>query len=107
MSYINDKVQKCAPLGKADHVCVLVHDVILKKSEYRTVYKRAVTTDARYSIMLDIAKIDRSYLCNITDLDVKVELFQRIVPDIYDKNYLLKRYRVKQDSSHTWETPLI
>ena len=40
MSYINANVQKCAPLGKADHACVLVHDVILKKSEYRTVYKR-------------------------------------------------------------------
>ena len=32
MSYINANVQKCAPLGKADHACVLVHDVILKKS---------------------------------------------------------------------------
>ena len=107
MSYINANVQKCAPLGKADHACVLVHDVILKKSEYRTVYKRTVTTDARYSIMLDIAKIDWSYLCNITDLDVKVESFQKIVQDIYQKHCPLKRYRVKQDSSPTWETPLI
>ena len=62
-------VTKCSPLGRSDHACVVVSSCFLRKSEYKTIHKRTVTTTARNSIMLEIAKVDWSLLSNINDLD--------------------------------------
>ena len=106
-SYIEAQCSKHAPLGKSDHACVLVDNVLHRKVEYYNIFKRAVTPDSKRAIQLDLARIDWSILSSIKDLDLKVESYQKIVKDIYEKHCPSKKFRVRSDSDPGWDTPLI
>jgi hypothetical protein len=107
LSYKHAIVTKCSPLGRSDHACVVVSSCFLRKSEYKTIHKRTVTTTARNNIMLEIAKVDWSLLSNINDLDKLVESYQDIITTIYHKHCPIRHLRIKTDSKPAWETPLI
>jgi hypothetical protein len=106
-SYINAYCCRSAPLGNSDHASIVITNAILKKTDFSTVYKHAVTPSARRNIQVDIARLDWSPILAIRDLDTKVEAYQKVIQDIYSHHCPIKRFRIKNNSHPAWETPII
>ena len=59
------------------------------KGRFYNVYKPASKRD----IQIDLARIDWCIILSIGGLDFKVESYQKLVQDIYDKHCPMKRFR--------------